>query len=289
MTLQTGLLLAVACALATNLAFLCKHRGAVAAPDVSIRHPLRSAAGLFRSRWWTIGFAIAVAAWGLHVAALGLAPLSLVQAVISGGLVLLAVLGERWFGLTPGRREWLGLFLSAAGLALLAVTIEGTSGGDHSGYSTSAMIAFEGGLVAIGALLVLSHRWEQARQRHGVLLGAAAGLLFGVSDIAIKALTGTVPGDALALLSPWTLVAALASIAAFYTSARSLQISEAIPVIALTSVSANASAILGGIIVFGDPIGDGTFEVLARAAAFATVIAATALMPAPLRAAQARA
>ena len=53
--------------------------------------PLRSAAGPVRSKWWTIGFAIAFVAWGLHVAALALAPLSLVQAVIAGGIALLAI------------------------------------------------------------------------------------------------------------------------------------------------------------------------------------------------------
>ena len=111
--LQLGTLLALACALATNVAMLCKHRGAVAAPAVELRRPLRSAAALFRSRWWTIGFAIAAGAWALHVAALAVAPLSLVETTISGGLVLLAWLAERWFGVRLGPREWLGLGLCA--------------------------------------------------------------------------------------------------------------------------------------------------------------------------------
>jgi hypothetical protein len=34
----------------------------------------------------------------LHVGALSLAPLSIVQAVMSDGIVFLAVLGERYFG-----------------------------------------------------------------------------------------------------------------------------------------------------------------------------------------------
>jgi drug/metabolite transporter (DMT)-like permease len=287
-TLQTGLLLAFACAFATNLAFLYRHRGAVAAPAVDARHPLRSAAGLFRSKWWTIGFAIAVAAWGLHVVALSLAPLSLVQAVISGGLVMLAVLAERWFGFRLGYREWLGLGLSGAGLAFLALTLQG-AGGDHDSYSVSAMIAFEGSLVALGALLVLSGIGDRAAPRRGVLLGAAAGTLFGLSDISIKALTGTVPGDLLSIVSPWTLVAAMASVTAFYALARGLQIGDAIPVITLTSVAANASAILGGVIVFGDPLGSDPATIVARVGAFATVITAAALMPAPLRVAGARA
>jgi hypothetical protein len=98
MTLQLGILLALLCALTTNLGFLLKHRGACAAPDVNLRHPLKSAADLFRSKWFAIGMLVALGAWLLHVAALALAPLSLVQAVISGGLVFLTVLADRYFG-----------------------------------------------------------------------------------------------------------------------------------------------------------------------------------------------
>src|SRR5918992_766348 len=104
MTLQLGILLALFCALATNLGFLLKHKGACAAPDVSFKHPVRSAAGLFRSKWFAIGMLVAVGAWIFHVAALALAPLSLVQAVISGGLVFLTLLAERWFGCEVGPR-----------------------------------------------------------------------------------------------------------------------------------------------------------------------------------------
>jgi drug/metabolite transporter (DMT)-like permease len=285
MSVQIGLLLALGCALATNLAFLWKHRGAVAAPDVNIRHPVASAKGLFGSKWWTIGFSVALVAWVLHVAALGLAPISLVQAVISGGLVFLAVLADRWFGFELGRREWMGVALTAVGLAFLGLTVQTGSEGSHSSYSISGMIAFESAMIFIGALLLISHRVEGLRHRRGLLLGAAAGILFGVSDISIKALTGTVPGDVLSIISPWTAVAIIASVAAFYASARGLQVGEGISVIAFTSVSANLSAILGGILVFGDPMGADPYEAVARGMAFAMVLVATALMPAPMRAA----
>jgi drug/metabolite transporter (DMT)-like permease len=284
MTVQLGLLLALVCAFATNLAFLWKHRGAVAAPDIHMGHPFASAAALFRSKWWAIGFAVALVAWVLHVAALALAPISLVQAVISGGLVFLAVLADRWFGFELGRREWLGVGLTALGLAFLGLTVE-TGSNSHSSYSISGMVAFEGAMILIGTLLLLSHRVERMRHRHGAQLGAAAGILFGVSDVSIKALTGTVPGDLFAIISPWTGVAIVASIAAFYSSARALQVGEGVSTIAITTVSANVSAILGGILVFGDPLGSDAYAIAARACAFTLVIAAAALMPAPMRAA----
>src|SRR5688572_32696550 len=94
LSVGVGLGCALLSALGTNLAFLYKHRGAVAAPDVDMREPWRSAIDLFRSKWWTIGWLVAAAAFLAHVAALALLPLSLAQAVLSGGLVLLAVLAE---------------------------------------------------------------------------------------------------------------------------------------------------------------------------------------------------
>jgi drug/metabolite transporter (DMT)-like permease len=284
MTLHLGILLALLCAFATNVGFLFKHRGACAAPDVSVRHPIRSAVGLFRSKWFTIGMLVAVGAWLLHVGALALAPLSVVQALISGGLVFLTVVAERWFGYTVGTRQWIGVGLTALGLVLLTVTLPSSSG-THSSYSVAGMVAFESALLAVGMTLVFWRRLGN-HEHHGVLLGTAAGILFGVSDVAIKALTGTVGSAGFAgLLSPWLLTCVIASVIAFYASARGLQKGEAVPVITLTSAAANVSAISGGILVFGDPMPSDPLGIVIQSMAFVMVIVAAALTPAPLRAA----
>jgi drug/metabolite transporter (DMT)-like permease len=289
MTVQIGILLALLCALATNLGFLYKHRGACAAPDVDWLHPVRSGVALFRSRWFALGMGVATGAWVLHVAAMALAPLSLVQAVISGGLVFLTVLAERCFGFSVGTRQWVGVGLTALGLSLLAVTLPST-GGSHSSYSTAAMIAFEAGLLVIGTLLVMSHKFGARHEHHGVLLGIASGMLFGVSDVAIKALTGEIGSSGVAgLLSPWLLTCVAASVIAFFASARGLQKGEAVPVITLTAAAANVSAIAGGILVFGDPLARDPLGLVVQSLAFVMVIVAAALTPAPLRAASATA
>jgi drug/metabolite transporter (DMT)-like permease len=286
LSLQLGILLSLVCAFATNVGFLLKHRGACAAPDVSLRHPIDSALGLFRSKWFAIGLLVAIVAWVLHVGALALAPLSLVQALISGGLVFLTVIAERYFGCNVGMRQWAGVGLTALGLVLLAVTLPG-GGGAHSSYSLAAMIAFESALLALGTLLVLSPRLG-SHEHHGVMLGTAAGILFGVSDVAIKALTGSVGSDGLTgLLSPWLITCITASVIAFFASARGLQKGEAVPVITLTSAAANVTAISGGILVFGDPMPKDLLGIVIQSFAFVLVIVAAALTPAPVRAARA--
>ena len=282
-----GLALALASALATNVAFLFKHRGAVVAPPVRVRHLLRSAAGLFRSKWFTVGWLVALGAWVLHVAALALAPLSIVQAVLSGGLVFLAVLAERYFGFHLGRRQWIGLVVTAAGLVVIGVT-SGSQEGEAPGYAPAALIAVECTVLGLATgLAILSSRHSALRAREGILLGVAAGALFGVSDIALKYLTNAVGNGLLEVLSPWSVAALIASVIAFYASARSLQLGPGVEVIALTSVAANLIAIVGGILVFRDPIGTGPLEIGGRMLAFGLVIVGAALMPAPMRATRA--
>jgi drug/metabolite transporter (DMT)-like permease len=286
-TLNIGILLALACAVATQLGFLYKHRGANAAPEVDIRHPLKTVKSLFASKWFAVGMGVALGAWLLHVAALAFAPLSVVQAVLSTGVVILAALADRLFGFDVGRRQWVGVAMTAVGLILLVVTLPAQSGA-HSSYSLVGMLTFEGGMLAIGALLICGPRVGAPEHHHGIMLGAAAGVLFGVSDVAIKALTG-LGGPLEILASPWLAFTILASVVAFYASARSLQDGEAVPVIAATSTAANVSCILGGIVVFGDPMPSDALGIVVQAVAFTLVVVAALVTPPPMRAAEANA
>ena len=285
--MNLGILLALLCAVVTQLGFLYKHRGANEAPAVDVRHPLRTVKQLFSSKWFAIGMAVATGAWFFHVAALAYAPLSVVQAVLSTGVVILAVMAERLFGFKVGARQWVGVGMTALGLVLLVITLPSSSGA-HSSYSLAGMIAFEAAMLAIGALLITGPRFGAPDHHHGVMLGGAAGVLFGLSDVAIKALTG-LDGIVSIILSPWLFVAILGSIIAFYASARGLQDGEAVPVIASTSTAANVSCILGGIVVFGDPMPSDLVGIAVQILAFTMVVAAALVTPPPVRAAAANA
>jgi drug/metabolite transporter (DMT)-like permease len=285
-TLQLGIFLALLCAFASNLGFFFKHRGCNEAPPVDIRHPLRTAKALWSSKWFAIGMAVGGGGWVLHVAAISLAPLSVVQVVLSGGVVLIAVMADRLFGFEVGPRQWWGLALTAAGLILLGVTMP-APGGAHSTFSLAAMVTFEATLFGLGALLILGPRAGAPAEHHGVMLAAAAGILFGVCNVAVKALSGMAGGEGvLGLVSPWLLVAGVASAAAFYASARSLQDGEAVEVIAITGTAANIAGIAGGIIVFGDPMPGTAWGIAIQGLAFVMVVVASALTPAPVRSAE---
>jgi hypothetical protein len=280
-----GIPLALLCALTTNVGFLYQYRGARAAPPVSIRRPLQSAKALFASPLFTIGWAIGAGAWVFHVAAMSVAPLSLVQAVLAGGMVLLAIMAEQMLGCRIGRRQWVGLAVTALGLMLLGFTLPAARGAD-SHFSIPGMIGLETVLIAAGGVLIMGPRMGAPAKHHGYMLGAASGILFGVSDIAIKAISGIVGSrGAAGLLTPWLLVCVAASVAAFYASAKGLQNGDAVPVIAVTGTAANVTGVVGGFIVFSDPLPGSPIVLILQCFAFLLVLGAAWLIPAPVRAA----
>ncbi|HEY5318636.1 MAG TPA: DMT family transporter [Solirubrobacteraceae bacterium] len=283
MTLILGILLAFACALATNIGFIYKHRGACSAPSVDVMRPFRTTRQLYASRWFAVGMLVATVAWIFHVAAMAVAPLSVVQPVLAGGVVLLAVMAEKMLGVRVGTRQWVGLGLTAVGLILLGLTLPATHGA-QSRFSLPGMIAFESGLIIFGALLIMGPRIGAPAQHHGFMLGAAAGIMFGVSDVAIKAISGLVGSAGIAgLVSPWSVVTVGASVVAFFASAKGLQDGEPVAVIAITGTAASVAGIVGGIIVFGDPMPGNPVVLIIQCLAFASVVLAAWLMPAPVR------
>ena len=285
---QIGVLLALLTALGSVLGFLYKHRGAVDSPDVEWKRPISSSLALFRNPWYTLGIVVATGSWGFHVGALALAPISLVQSVIAGGLVLLTVCADRLFAHKVTRREWVGVALAAAGLAFLAATLDGTADEAHNDFTDWVLASWVLGVGAAAGFVAYIGA-DERRHHAGVLLGAAAGLCWAASDTAIKAATAQLGNEGVIgiLIDPLALAIAFFSAVGLVFSAKSLQIGKAVPVIAVTSVAANTFTIAAGPIVFGEPMPDDTLGVVVRIAAFVLVIGAAALTPAPVAAAEA--
>ena len=116
-----------------------------------------------------IGGVVAIGGWALHVAALWVAPMSVVQAALAVGVVFIAVLADRLFGFTVGR-TWFGLSLAAGGLLLLGATLPAVHG-THSSFETATMAAFEigAGTVAV-ALMVVATFGVGSVPQQGVML-----------------------------------------------------------------------------------------------------------------------
>ncbi len=230
---------------------------------------------------------VATASWGLHVVALALAPMSVIQVALAAGMVFIAVMADRLFGFEVGPRQWIGLSLTAVGLVMLGLTLPAMHGA-HSQFSQAAMISFEAGLFGLGAPVdhgAANGRPGRAPRRDAGRRGGNPVRRLGHRDQGAHGHHRMRTASIGLLLSPWLLVAVLASIVAFYASARGLQDGEAVPVIAVTGTAANIAGIAGGIIVFGDPMAASPLGVVLQATAFVLVVVAAALMPAPVRSA----
>jgi drug/metabolite transporter (DMT)-like permease len=273
--LLLGLSLALIGSVALNASYLIQHAGSVAAPTIAFRHPIRTLGALLRSRLWLAGGVLGITGWAISIAALTQAPLSLVQAFLIGGIAVLAPVAVRVLGhrLTP--RELAGISLVL--LALLVLLVGRGAVGVHSQFHNTALGIYLSGSVCAGACLLL------LRQRRTQMLAAAGGILYGAADVSIKALTGLASnrGITAALASPWVIAAIVASIGAFFCFQRALQSGKPMPVIALMTAGNNIVSIIGGLLVFGDPLGHRPAMVLVHVTAFALiVIAAWLLAPA---------
>jgi hypothetical protein len=266
--LALGLSLALLASLALNASFLLQHVGAAAAPDVSPLRPVRTVVGLLRSPRWSAGLALGLSGWGLHVAALSRAPLSLVQAFVAGGLALTVPAASRWLGHRLRPVESGAVLAMAAALVLLSI---GAASGGRPEFSSAALAAFLVASAGVAAAAVaLPIRLGRAEA-----LGAAAGILYGDADVAIKVLTGVASehGTASVLRSPWLAAAALTTAGAFFCFQRGLQLGRAVPVIALMTAGTYVVSIGAGLALLGDPLG-GSALAAAHLAAFAVVVGA---------------
>jgi drug/metabolite transporter (DMT)-like permease len=261
-----GLTLAFASAVVTNTAYSLEHDAAVTLPPLSPRRPFRSAQLLLRNRRWLTAFGAESAGWLMYVAALRLAPLALVQAVTASGVAVLAFRTARGH---PSRLAWheqLAVVLAVTGLALLALSLVGTTEADQRPAVIGVVIwlAACGGGAAL--LIVVRTRFARAAS-----LGLAAGLLLAVGDISAKIIGY---GD-------WWLVA-LATLIVGYAIGTSVlqsayQRGDALTAAGTATMVTNAIPIAAGFVLFGETLPHGTRAILQVASFACLVVSAVAL------------
>ncbi len=256
-----GLLLAFASALVTNTAYSLEHDAAAALPPLSPRRPFRSVQMLLRDRKWLAAFGAETAGWLMYVAALALAPLALVQAVVASGVAVLAFASAHGHPSRLARREQLAVVLAVAGLALLALSLIGTTPSDEHPPVLGIIIwmAACGG----GAALLMAARVRLAR---AAALGLAAGLLFADGDISAK----LVGYGGLWLIALATLVVAYAVGTSVLQWA--YQRGDALTAAGMAPRATTALPIAAGFVLFGEPLPRGTRAVL-QVASFACLVA----------------
>lgn len=261
-----GLTLALASALVTNTAYSLEHDAAAVLPPLSPRRPLGSVKLLLGDRRWLMAFAAETAGWLMYVAALRLAPLSLVQAVAASGVAVLAFVTARGHPSRLARREQAAVVLASAGLMLLAFSLVDTTESDHRPAVLGVIVwlAACGGGAAL--LIAMPTRFGRAPS-----LGLAAGLLFADGDISAK-LAG--------YGGLW--LAVIGALIVAYTVGTSVlqwayQRGDALTAAGMATMATNAIPIVAGFALFGESLPRGGRAVLQIAAFGCLVASAVAL------------
>ena len=178
-----GLALALASAVALNWGFFAQHGAASELPPLTLRRPIASLLSLVSDLSWLLGFLAGVGGWVLYLAALALAPLSLVQAASAGGIAVLALLVHR-SGSVVSRQEWIGVAVAGVGLGLLALSLAGGTAPAQAP-SAALLAVWLGASAAIAGVAAAGGAWFAG----GAGLGLAAGMLYAGGDITTKAVT----------------------------------------------------------------------------------------------------
>jgi hypothetical protein len=262
-----GLVLAFASAVVINLAYLREHAAASRLPALSFRHPVYSIKLLLGDRPWLLGWAMETVGFLLYVAALALAPLSLVQAIGAGGIGVLAFVSARRAGRRLTRVELGGVLLSVLGLVALAVSLAGGKA-EEGGGELGPILLWLGVTAAVAVVLIVVGRrhWGAA-----VAYGVAGGLWFSIGDISTKITTQGGARTAFVVLMLVGYAAGTGLLQVGY------QAGGALTVAGLATLATNALPIAAGTVVLDEPLPGGALGAL-RLAAFVAVVTGAVLL-----------
>lgn len=265
MSIAAALVLSLLSAAALNWGYLAQHGAARDLPPLSLRAPIRSLRSLFSDLSWLAGFVVGILGWVFYVAALALAPLSLVQGVSAGGIGVLAALARRR-GDPTTRVQSGAIVVATLGLALLAISLAGGTTNAHSTKPADVIVW----LIVLAGCAALSSS-SGLRLAAGASLGIAAGLLYAAGDIATKAVTF---GGAWVLL----LIAMLTAHGlAFVALQFGFQRGGALATAGTATLLTNALPIAAGLFLFNERLPGGLLGAV-RATGFGLVVVAAAVL-----------
>jgi drug/metabolite transporter (DMT)-like permease len=218
--LALGIAAAVTASLLYNTSIALQ---ALEAREVPGEHGLRPSllGRLLRNRRWLGATVLGLLGWPFEIAALLLAPLTVVQPCIASGLVLLLWLGATRLGERPGRREFLAVAAIVGGIAGVAWAAPDRST-DHAGAGAIGLALV---LVALPLLAPYALRGSLARNVHrlGLLATLSAGCGYAWTAIASKLLTDQLAAGALVLAALWLATAAVSEGIALLSEMSALQ------------------------------------------------------------------
>ncbi|GAA5214346.1 DMT family transporter [Streptomyces thinghirensis] len=229
--------------------------GAIVQERVAASSPGAQYAPLRRPGWWA---AVGLNGLGglLHVVALALGPLSLVQPLGALTIVFALPMAALFVGRKAGATAWRGALMATVGLAGL-LSLVGAS--DAQSLDTGQRV---GAAVVTGAVVVALMIAGRAAHRHpavrSILLATASGIAFGMSSVFTKTVAVDWSGGMSAADVPSLAVIGVLATAGMLLSQASYRgAGLAAPLATLTVVNPVVAAVVG-ITMFGETFRYGT-------------------------------
>ncbi len=281
---MAGVLVAVLSAALYDVGYVLEKRALVDLPSVRL-HPVALLRSVSSSRQWLAGFAAMVGGLCLQLVALTMAPVSVVQPVLAGGLIGLVVIGG---AVLDERLEWRqrGALVLVLG-AVVAIAVSASAGGQVAARAPArAFVGLAVPVTVVGGFAAWVAMTGRVKSSQLKLVGAAAGAgcLYGLGAVAEKAVAtrlvahGLVHGAvaSLATAYPWLFLAAtLAGMLIFQVG---LQRHPASLMATFTNVISSVCALVGASVVFGELLLPHGWSALARIVGFAAVAAAVIVL-----------
>jgi drug/metabolite transporter (DMT)-like permease len=247
-----------------------QQQSAEQAPKCYFLH-LRLITELLHQRRWLAGIGIMVSGQLLSVWAIGHLELTVAEPLLATSLLFALLLAVPLTGQRLRRRELLGALLLSGGVAALSVSRSVTSEGMRFG---SAEYWPAAAIIAVIAFFFLRAGWRRSGSLRGTFTGAAAGLVFGISDALTRHTMDIVNGHPLSvLLTSWPayclLAASVVGIWLMESSFNAAPLNSSLP--AITAAEPVAGMALG-VVVFGDVIRISPGMIALQSAGFAALV-----------------
>jgi drug/metabolite transporter (DMT)-like permease len=226
---------------------------------------------LARRPRWLAGIGADALGFVAQAAALGIGRLVVVQPLLSTTVVFSLPLGAKLGGRRVVRRDMIAAVAVTAGLAVFLVVADPT-GGREDATTAAWIVSFAVAAVICGAL-ALAGRGRPPAARAG-LIGAAAGILFGLSAALTKATVERLDDGVLEVFVDWHLYAlVVVGYVSMSLSQSSLQTGALAPSVATQMSLDPIASLLLGTLAFDETVHEDTAGLIAALAAFAVMIA----------------
>nr|WP_237556016.1 hypothetical protein [Streptomyces sp. SID5914] len=269
--------------------FVLQKRALADLPALSTRRPVHVVRQLIGSPLWLGGSLALALAFAAQLAAYRTLPLAAAQGVFVSGLVLLLLLSSAVLGERPSGRERRGAAVITLALLMVVASLHGDTETVGHSASPGRLLALCLPSLAGGLWLYLAAE-RRARRRHrhpttGVSYGVALGLLYGVSSLAVKGVSGLlsaqdVAGMALGLVtSPYPYLLVFTGIAGLVLSQTALQRCRASLIVPVCTTVSCVFGVTTGTYAFAEPLPHEPLRLLLRLGGTALAVCVLLMLP----------